>query len=120
LPTGRVERKGGFLAGGDSIRLARVGFPVIRGTADFWVSRSTFDSSAYRFHIRDVVSVAEGLFGVSDDAYTNALARLDLRIAAAAARRLGLRADPRWTEVADRLPISNRRSAGWTRRRPER
>jgi protein-glucosylgalactosylhydroxylysine glucosidase len=110
-PTGRVERKGGFLAGGDSIRLARVGFPVIRGTADFWVSRTTFDSAADRYHIRDVVSVAEGLIGVSDDAYTNTFAGLDLRIAAAA-RRLGLHADPRWTEVADRLPISNRRSAG--------
>ncbi|HEX6615889.1 MAG TPA: hypothetical protein VF046_06245, partial [Gemmatimonadales bacterium] len=94
-----------FLAGGDSTRLARVGFPVIRGTADFWVSRATFDSAADRYHIRDVVSVAEGLIGVSDDAYTNAVARLNLRIAAAAARRLGLRADPRWTEVADRLHL---------------
>lgn len=94
-----------FLAGGDSARLARVGFPVIRGTADFWVSRATFDSAANRYHIRNVVSVAEGLIGVSDDAYTNAVARLNLRIAAMAARRLGLRADPRWTEVADHLHL---------------
>jgi len=104
-----------FLASGDSGRLARVGFPVIRGTADFWVSRATFDSAVNRYHIRNVVSVAEGLIGVSDDAYTNAVARLNLHIAAAAARRLGLRADPRWTEVADRLHLPVDSATGFFR-----
>ena len=32
-----------FLATGDSAWLARSGFPVIRATADFWVSRATHD-----------------------------------------------------------------------------
>ena len=47
-----------------------------------------------RYHIRNVVSVSEGLIGVSDDAYTNAVARKNLEIAAAASRRLGDPADP--------------------------
>ena len=92
-----------YLATGDSSWLAREGFPVIRETADFWVSRATRDSARDLYHIRDVVSVAEGLIGVSDDAYTNAVARKNLEIATAAGVRLGLPTDPRWTEVATRL-----------------
>jgi protein-glucosylgalactosylhydroxylysine glucosidase len=92
-----------YQATGDSTWLAREGFPVIRGTADFWVSRATRDSSRDVYHIRNVVSVAEGLVGVDDDAYTNAVARKNLEIAAAASARLGLPADPRWREVATKL-----------------
>jgi trehalose/maltose hydrolase-like predicted phosphorylase len=91
-----------YLATGDSAWLAREGFPVLRGTADFWVSRATRDSAG-RYHIRHVVSVAEGLVGVSDDAYTNAIARRTLATADTAARRLGAAPDPRWREVADGL-----------------
>jgi protein-glucosylgalactosylhydroxylysine glucosidase len=92
-----------YLATGDSAWLAREGFPVLRGTADFWVSRATRDSTRDVYHIRNVVSVAEGLIGVSDDAYTNAVARRNLEIATAAAARLGLPPDPRWSEVASKL-----------------
>jgi hypothetical protein len=91
-----------YLATGDSAWLAREGFPVIRGTADFWLSRATRDSAA-RYHIKSVVSVHEGLVGVSDDAYTNAVARKNLEIASAASARLGLPANPQWAEVAARL-----------------
>jgi trehalose/maltose hydrolase-like predicted phosphorylase len=94
-----------FLATGDSSWLGREGYPVIRATADFWVSRSTYDSAAGRYHINNVVSVSEGLIGVSDDAYTNAVARLNLQIASAASQRLGREADPRWADVAARLHL---------------
>jgi len=92
-----------YLASGDSAWLAREGFPVLRGTADFWVSRSTYDRAGGQYHIRNVVSVAEGLVGVSDDAYTNEVARRTLELATSAARRLGIRPDPRWAEVASKL-----------------
>ncbi len=92
-----------YLATGDSAWLAREGYPVIRETADFWVSRSTFDSTARNYHIGNVVSVSEGLVGVTDDAYTNAVARKNLENAAEASRLLGRPADPRWTEVATKL-----------------
>jgi trehalose/maltose hydrolase-like predicted phosphorylase len=92
-----------FQMTGDSAWLAREGYPVIRGTADFWVSRSSYDSTDQRYHIRNVVSVSEGLIGVSDDAYTNAVARKNLEIAVAASGRLGREPEPRWNEVAARL-----------------
>src|SRR6185295_15414363 len=49
-----------WLATGDSLYLARRAFPVMRETADFWVSRADRDSLG-RYHIANVVSVAEGL-----------------------------------------------------------
>ncbi|MBA3260435.1 MAG: glycoside hydrolase family 65 protein, partial [Gemmatimonadales bacterium] len=92
-----------YLAIGDSAWLARDGFPVIRETADFWVSRTVYDSAADRYHVESVVSVHEGLIGVTDDAYTNAVARKNLEIAVAASRRLGKPANPRWEQVGTRL-----------------
>ena len=77
----------------------------MRGTADFWVSRAAYDSAGDAYHIRKVVSVAEGLVGVDDDAYTNAVARRNLEIATAAARRLGRPGDPRWSRVAAKLHL---------------
>ena len=94
-----------YLATGDSAWLAREGFPVIRETANFWVSRAVYDSAADRYHIKNVVSVAEGLIGVTDDAYTNAVARKNLEIAQAASKRLGQPADPHWARLAARLHL---------------
>jgi trehalose/maltose hydrolase-like predicted phosphorylase len=94
-----------YLATGDSAWLARDGFPVISETANFWVSRSTYDSAGDRYHIANVVSVHEGLVGVSDDAYTNAVARKNLEIAQVASRRLGQSPNPRWARVAQRLHL---------------
>src|SRR4051812_4678265 len=94
-----------YLATGDSAWLATDGYPVIRETADFWVSRSLFDSTDQRYHIRNVVSVSEGLIGVSDDAYTNAVARRNLEIAVAATERLGRKPAPQWSDVAARLHL---------------
>ena len=88
---------------GDSAWLATDGYPVIRETANFWVSRARRDSVKDRYHIDSVVSVHEGLIGVSDDAYTNAVARKNLEIAVAASARLGAKPDPRWGEVAAKL-----------------
>lgn len=94
-----------YLATGDSNWLARDGYPVIHGTAEFWLSRSVYDSADGKYHIRNVVSVSEGLIGVDDDAYTNAVARKNLEIATAASKRIGKAADPRWAEVAGKLHI---------------
>ena len=93
-----------YLATGDSTWLAEKGFPVIRETADFWVSRAMCDA-AERCHIENVVSVAEGLVGVTDDAYTNAVAIKNLEFAVTASKRLGRPADPRWSLLASRLHL---------------
>jgi protein-glucosylgalactosylhydroxylysine glucosidase len=94
-----------YLATGDSAWLANDGYPVIRETANFWVSRVRRDSAGNRYHIDSVVSVHEGLIGVTDDAYTNAVARKNLEIALGASRRIGQPADPRWAEVAAKLHL---------------
>ncbi len=94
-----------YLATGDSAWLARSGYPVLAATADFWASRATFDSSTGRYGIRHVVSVDEGLIGIGNDTYTNAIARQNLEFAMLASRRLGRAPDPRWSRVAAGLYI---------------
>ncbi|HXL12054.1 MAG TPA: hypothetical protein VN955_11710, partial [Gemmatimonadales bacterium] len=94
-----------YLATGDSAWLARYGYPVIAATADFWVSRATFDAAHQRYGIHHVVSVDEGLIGIGNDTYTNAVARNNLEIAVATSRPLGKRANPAWSRVAERLYI---------------
>jgi trehalose/maltose hydrolase-like predicted phosphorylase len=94
-----------YLATGDSVWLREQGFSVIQETADFWVSRVTYDSTADKYHIKNVVSVSEGLIGVNDDAYTNAVARKNLEIATAASKRLGRDSNPLWTELATKLHL---------------
>jgi hypothetical protein len=64
-----------------------------------------YDSTGDRYHIENVVSVAEGLIGVTDDAYTNAVARKNLEIAGAASRRLGKAVDPSWARLAAKLHL---------------
>ena len=94
-----------YCATGDSAWLAGEGYPVIRETADFWVSRASYDRVRNRYDIRHIVSVNEGLIGIGNDTYTNAVARTNLEIAAAASQRLGRLPDPRWARVAERLVI---------------
>jgi trehalose/maltose hydrolase-like predicted phosphorylase len=92
-----------YQATGDSAWLAQYGYPVIRETAEFWVSRATCDTA--RCNIRDVVSVDEGMVGIANDAYTNAVARKNLQAAVAASRVLGQQPSPRWEQVATHLYI---------------
>jgi trehalose/maltose hydrolase-like predicted phosphorylase len=94
-----------YLATGDRDWLARYGYPVIRETANFWVSRASFDATRDRYDIRNVVSVDEGLVGITNDSYTNNIALKNLQIADAASRALGRRADPSWSKVAAKLVI---------------
>ncbi|MBX6362463.1 MAG: glycoside hydrolase family 65 protein [Gemmatimonadetes bacterium] len=102
-----------YLATGDDAWLARCGYPVLAAIADFWVSRVSADSADGRYHVRDVVSVDEGLVGVDDDAYTNAVALRALQAVDSAARRLGRRPDPRWARVASRLYIPYDSAGGY-------
>ena len=102
-----------YQATGDSTYLARYGYPVIRETAEFWVSRATCDAA--RCDIRDVVSVDEGMVGVSNDAYTNAVARKNLLAAVAASRVLGQQPSPNWEQVAAQLYIPFDSAGGYHR-----
>jgi trehalose/maltose hydrolase-like predicted phosphorylase len=101
-----------YLATGDGEWLAREGYPVIKETAEFWVSRVTLDRVTGRYHIGNVVAVDESMIGIDDDAYTNAVARLNLEIATAASLKLGLAPDPDWRTIAEGLHIPYDAGAG--------
>ena len=94
-----------YLATGDSAWLARYGEPVLRATADFWASRASFSRDKGRYDIPHVVSVDEGLIGIGNDTYTNAIARRNLELATLASRRVGQAPDPLWSRVAQWLYI---------------
>ncbi len=92
-----------YLATADRGWLEREGFPIIRETAEFWVSRVRFDAPKHRYEIAGVVSVNESLIGVTNDPYTNAVAKKNLDLAVLVAKTLGRPANPKWEEVARKL-----------------
>ncbi len=94
-----------YLATGDSVWLARYGEPVLRATANFWASRATFNAAKQRYDITHIVSVDEGLIGIGNDTYTNAVARKNLQLATLASSRVGRAPDTLWARVAAGLYI---------------
>lgn len=69
--------------------------------ARFRASRSSYNANAWRHEILRVTSVDEDYSDVPNDTVTHVSAVKALRIAAAAAARVGEPADPRWKTMAD-------------------
>ncbi len=92
-----------YMATGDKEWLDQTGWPVISGTADFWVSRSTLGPEG-QYHVLDVTPPDEwasnGNNGRDDNPYTNAAASKNLEIAIEAAGILGRASKPAWEERA--------------------
>lgn len=84
--------------------LRDVGYPILKATADFWVSRTEADGS-----LKNLIGADEwnsNTYGgkqVDNNAYTIGVARTNLHAAAMAAKVLGEKADPAWRETADKL-----------------
>jgi trehalose/maltose hydrolase-like predicted phosphorylase len=89
-----------YLATEDKNWLRQYGWPVISEIARFWVSRVTYNKDENRYEIHHVTSPDEAYNDVPNDSFTNAAARKALEIAVKAARILGEKADPKWSEVA--------------------
>jgi trehalose/maltose hydrolase-like predicted phosphorylase len=102
-----------FLATGDSTWLERYGYPVIRETANFWASRATYNQTRDRYDIRNVVSVDEGLIGIANDVYTNAVAKRNLEIATAASKLLRQTGNPLWARTAAKLYVPYDSAGGY-------
>ncbi|REC64236.1 glycoside hydrolase family 65 protein [Chryseobacterium pennae] len=77
------------------------GWPVLSKTAGFWQSRVEKKESKY--HIKNVVAADEWAENVDNNAYTNAIAKLNLRFANAAAKVLNLPFNKTWNEIAENL-----------------
>nr|WP_232342460.1 glycoside hydrolase family 65 protein [Hymenobacter negativus] len=84
--------------------LREKGWPMLSATADFWASRVERNGPGH-YDIKNVVASDEWAENVDNDAFTNAAAKVNLQNAAAAARLLGLRANPDWALVAQNIPI---------------
>ncbi len=92
-----------YLATGDRDWLSRYGYPMIRDTADFWVSRVNYNQAMDRYEISHVVAVKESDIGVNNEPYTNAAAKKNLELATEAARTLGAQPNPEWAAVAAKM-----------------
>lgn len=92
-----------YLATGDLDWLRTRGYPVIKATADYWVSRATRNGS--RYEIKRVVPPDENAEIIDNSVYTNAIAKMNLQIATRTARLTGRPANPKWRAVADAMYI---------------
>jgi len=84
--------------------LREKGWPILSATANFWASRVERNGPGH-YDIKDVVAADEWAENVDNNAYTNASASANLRVATAAAKILGLKADPDWENVAQNIPV---------------
>jgi trehalose/maltose hydrolase-like predicted phosphorylase len=84
--------------------LREKGWPILSATADFWASRVERNGPG-RYDINNVVAADEWAENVDNNAFTNAVAKVNLQNATAAGNILGLRADPDWLDVAQNIPI---------------
>ena len=104
-----------YLVTGDETWLAQTGWPVISGTADFWVSRSTHGADG-KYHVLNVTPPDEwasnGNNGRDDNPYTNVAASKNLEIAIAAAAVLGETVKPEWSARAGNYFIPMDESRG--------
>ena len=89
----------------DTTWLKHEAWPLLQQTADFWVSRIETDNQG-KAHIRNVVCADEYAENVDDNAFTNAIAMLNLRIAIQAAQLTGNKVKTEWQKYADALPIT--------------
>ena len=96
---------------GDDRFVEEMGAEMVIETARFWASRTTVDADG-RHHVCEVIGPDEYHEGVDDNAYTNVMARWNLRFAGdvcdrfpAVAERVGVTAADRerWDEVAEGL-----------------
>jgi trehalose/maltose hydrolase-like predicted phosphorylase len=100
-----------WLATGDRDWLENDCWPILRDTADFWVSRVSYNAQRGRYEIGNVVAVKESLIGVKNDPWTNAIARKNLELATAAAHLVHHQPNPKWRQIADKMFVPESDSA---------
>ncbi|MEU4997345.1 glycosyl hydrolase family 65 protein [Streptomyces sp. NPDC021622] len=93
-----------YLATGDRAWLRSRGWPLLKGIAEYWTSRTTSNEDGSH-SIQNVAGPDEYSNGVTDGVYTNAVAATALRSAVRAARVLGKTAPAAWARTADRIRI---------------
>jgi len=100
-------------ATGDEEFLREAGVEMLAETARFWTSRCTRENGAY--HLHRVMGPDEYHYDVSDNAYTNRLARFNLEQAWRAADWLQRRSPRHWHELTLRLALAPGEPGRWLR-----
>lgn len=94
-----------YLISQDKEWLKTRGWPIIKSTAEFWESRVTQNDKGI-YEILNVVCADEWAENVNNNAYTNAIAKLNFEHANKCAEILGLPINKHWAEIADNLIFS--------------
>src|SRR5215207_4950879 len=100
----KKHRCGHYAVTQDKEWLREKGWPILSSTADFWVSRVERNGPG-KYDIKNVVAADEWAENVDNNAFTNAAAKANLNYAIAAAKILGINANPDWSLVAQHIPI---------------
>jgi HAD superfamily hydrolase (TIGR01509 family) len=100
-------------ATGDEELLREVGVEILAETARFWTSRCTSENGAC--HLHHVMGPDEYHYDVSDNAYTNRMARFNLEHAWRAADWLQRRSPRYWHELSVRLALTPEEPDEWLR-----
>ncbi len=94
-----------FSATKDTNYMRKYGAEIIKQTADFWVSRVTYNKEKDRYEIHKLISVSESDKDVNNETYTNAIAKINLELAIKVSNLLNLPKNPEWKKVHDKMFI---------------
>jgi trehalose/maltose hydrolase-like predicted phosphorylase len=97
---------------GDAGFLREAGAEIILETARFWASRASMEAD-WRGHIRCVIGPDEYHEGIDDSAYTNVMARWNIRRALDIAALLRERWPECWARLSSRLDIKEAELKQW-------
>jgi trehalose/maltose hydrolase-like predicted phosphorylase len=99
-------------ATGDEAFLLDAGSEILLETARFWASRAQLETDGHR-HIRGVIGPDEYHEHIDDNAYTNIMARWNIRRGLDIAALLGERWPDRWADLAVRLALDDAELHRW-------
>jgi trehalose/maltose hydrolase-like predicted phosphorylase len=99
-------------ATGDDDFMQQAGAEILLETGRVWASRATLEADGYR-HIRTVIGPDEYHEHIDDNAYTNVLARWNIRRAMDVAAWLRGHWAARWTALASRLGLTDAELSQW-------
>ena len=101
-----------WLATRDEGFLLDAGAEILLETARFWCSRAQLEADGRR-HIRDVIGPDEYHLHVDDNAFTNVMARWNIRRALDAAALLRERWPARWADLSSGLGVGDAELESW-------
>jgi trehalose/maltose hydrolase-like predicted phosphorylase len=99
-------------ATGDEGFLLDAGAEIVLETGRFWASRAQLESDGRR-HIRGVIGPDEYHEHIDDNAFTNVMARWNIRRAIEVAALLRERWPPRWASLSAKLGLDDAELAQW-------